>query len=192
MSHRRSELPQINAGSMADIAFLLLIFFLVTTTIESEAGIMAKLPPFEENPEPVKLLERNVLNILINADDKIMLNGKLVEIDQVKSEAKTFIANPNDLAELPQKKKVDVHLLGYQFVSKHIISLQNDNGTSYDTYIQVRNELASAYNELRDEAAQMHFQVNYDFIKESKDKEKLKALKQLIPQRISEAEPNRR
>jgi len=128
---------EVNAGSMADIAFLLLIFFLVTTTIEIDKGITVKLPPWSnEEVDPTKLNKRNVFSVLVNADDQLLVRGELTEIEQLRERTKEFIANPEQREDLAEKP------------TKAIISLKNDRGTSYGTYITVYNELKAAYNEL--------------------------------------------
>ena len=127
----------MNAGSMADIAFLLLIFFLVTTTIDIDKGITVKLPPWSnEEVDPTKLNKRNVFSVLVNADDQLLVRGELAEVEQLRERTKEFIANPEQREDLAEKP------------TKAIISLKNDRGTSYETYIQVYNELKAAYNEL--------------------------------------------
>lgn len=137
---------EINASSMADIAFLLLIFFLVTTTIEVDKGILHKLPPWtEEEPPKAESKDRNTLVVLINARDQLLVDDKLSTVDELRETTKNFIENPlnkPDLAESPQKA---------------IVSLQNDRGTSYGLYIEVQNELKAAYRELRDEYVRRNF-----------------------------------
>lgn len=128
---------EVNAGSMADIAFLLLIFFLVTTTIDIDKGITVKLPPWSnEEVDPTKLNKRNVFAVLVNADDQLLVRGELAEVGDLRERTKEFIANPEQREDLAEKP------------TKAIISLKNDRGTSYETYIQVYNELKAAYNEL--------------------------------------------
>ena len=112
-----------------------------------------------------------------------------MDVTELKEAAKEFIANPMNKETLPEKKQVDIPLLGNTMVSKQVISLQNDNGTSYKLYIQVQNELAAAYNELRDELSMEEFQVTYTELVESGEKAKVKAIRSIYPQRISEAEP---
>lgn len=187
----KREAPEINAGSMADIAFLLLVFFLVTTTMDSDFGLMRKLPPpLDPNvPKPPPIKERNVFVVLANANDQLLVEGEIMDVSQLKEAAKEFIANPMNKEELPEKKMVDVPLFGMTPVSKQVISLQNDNGTSYDLYIQVQNELAAAYSELRNELAKEKFGKSFDDLLEAKDKPKVKAIRKVYPQRISEAEP---
>jgi biopolymer transport protein ExbD len=144
---RRSKfMPEVNAGSMADIAFLLLIFFLVTATISSDEGINRKLP--SDIPSTIVLHERNVLRIMINNDDQIMVDTDVVEIEALKDIAKDFIDNNGDgtcgFCNGSQSKKSSEN------PSKAVISLQNGRNTSYDQFIAVQNELTKAYYELRD------------------------------------------
>jgi biopolymer transport protein ExbD len=167
---------EVNAGSMADIAFLLLIFFLVTTTIDTDKGISIKLPPMPEENQPkndIRIKERNVLQVLVNANDMLLVDGQISDIKQLKRLAKDFIDNPSknpELSESPQKA---------------IISLKNDRGTSYNIYIQVHNELKAAYNELRDARAKMLYGREMDLLPESRQNE----IKDYYRQVISEAEP---
>jgi biopolymer transport protein ExbD len=168
--------PEVNAGSMADIAFLLLIFFLVTTTIDTDKGISIKLPPMPEENQPkndIRIKERNVLQVLVNANDMLLVDGQPSDIKELKRLAKDFIDNPSknpELSESPQKA---------------IISLKNDRGTSYNIYIQVHNELKAAYNELRDARARMLYGRGMDQLPESRQNE----IKDYYRQVISEAEP---
>lgn len=186
----KRDSPEINAGSMADIAFLLLVFFLVTTTMDSDFGLMRKLPPpVPDDVESPPIKERNVFVVLANAQNKLLVEGEPMEIDQLKDAAKEFIANPKRDKKLPEFKVVDVPFFGKTDVSKQVISLQNDRGTSYELYIQVQNELARAYNELRNELAREKFGKSFDRLKEDGDNEKVKAIRAIYPQRISEAEP---
>ncbi len=199
MARKKRELQEINAGSMADIAFLLLVFFLVTTTMDTSWGLARKLPPplLEDQPDPPPIKDRNVFVVLANANDQLLVEGDLLSIDQLRESAKEFIANPMRKENLPEFKEVDVPLLGRMQVSKQVISLQNDNGTSYDLYIQVQNELAAAYTELRDELAMQKFGMSYKKIEEmaktdegaEKFGEMIDAIRDVYPQRISEAEP---
>lgn len=199
MARKKRELQEINAGSMADIAFLLLVFFLVTTTMDTSWGLARKLPPplLENQPDPPPIKDRNVFVVLANANDQLLVEGDLMEIGELRAAAKEFIANPNRKEDLPEFKTEDIPLLGTMQVSKQVISLQNDRGTSYDLYIQVQNELAAAYTELRNELAQREFGMSYDQIEEmakakeggDKYKEMVDAIRDVYPQRISEAEP---
>jgi len=199
MARKKRELQEINAGSMADIAFLLLVFFLVTTTMDTSWGLARKLPPplLENQPDPPPIKDRNVFVVLANANDQLLVEGELMEISELREAAKEFIANPQRKEDLPEFKEVEIDLLGTRMVSKQVISLQNDNGTSYNLYIQVQNELAAAYNELRNDVAQAEFGMSYDKMEEmakaeeggDKFKAMIKAIRKVYPQRISEAEP---
>lgn len=188
MAGKRRSAPEINAGSMADIAFLLLIFFLVTTTMDFDKGLLRMLPPpLPENQDPPpEIKERNVFQILVNSQDQLLVNGEPLDILQLKDKAELFIVNVNDAPDLPAKEPKDIPLLGNQMVSKQVISLQNDRGTSYEMYIHVQNELIAAYNEVRNKAAQQFFGKSYKKL----DDNQRKAIKTLYPQRISEAEPH--
>ena len=174
--------PEINSSSMADIAFMLLIFFLVATTMDIDSGLSRKLPPMpEEDQEDSddKIKERNVFVVLINKNNQLLVDGAPTNIDYLKDKTKEFIAH------LPEKKETDVDYFGKYMVSKGIISLQNDRGTAYGTYIKAQNALAQAYNELRDEMSLSKFGKKYDDLAE----DKMKAVRKIYPQRISEAEP---
>lgn len=166
---------EVNAGSMADIAFLLLIFFLVTTTIAEDKGIRVKLPPWsEEEPDITQLKKRNVYSVLVNAQNQLLVRGEPMNIRSLRDNAKEFISNPyqkEDLAEKP---------------TRAIISLKNDRGTNYQTYLEVYNELKAAYDELWDELSMKLYNIHYS---EDLDLAKKKAIKNQIPMVLSEAEP---
>lgn len=194
----RREIPEINAGSMADIAFLLLIFFLVTTTMDTDTGLIRKLPPpIDELPEDQdKVKERNIFEILVNSNDQLLVEGEYMQVTELRAKAKAFIASEPGNPTMPEFKETDIEGLGVVQVSKQIISLQNDNGTSYEMYIKVQNELVAAYNELRNEFAQQKFNKPYtELVQKSGSsdamKMKMKAVKKFYPQRISEAEPKK-
>ena len=194
----RRAAPEINAGSMADIAFLLLIFFLVTTTMDVDTGLTRKLPPpiEEELEDPPEIKERNVFIVLANANDDLLVEGEPMLVSRLREEAKKFIiGDPSGQdPDMPEFKITEVPVFGKIPVSKQIISLQNDRGTSYELYIKVQNELVAAYNEVRNEYAQEKFgKTMKQFEKEAgrskKAEMQLKAVKKVYPQRISEAEP---
>ncbi|MCB9283717.1 MAG: biopolymer transporter ExbD [Lewinellaceae bacterium] len=165
---------EINASSMADIAFLLLIFFLVTTTIAEDKGILVKLPPWsDQDPDPQKFKTRNVYSVLVNAQNQLLVRGQEMKVSELREKTKEFIANPlkrEDLAENPRRA---------------IISLKNDRGTNYRTYLEVYNELQAAYNELWNEEAQKRYNVPYDQVSNSGKR----AIRNDFPLVISEAEP---
>lgn len=185
----KRKAPEINAGSMADIAFLLLIFFLVTTTMDIDTGITRKLPPPIDNPdENIDVKDRNVLKILVNSHDMLLVDGKRGDISTLKDKAMDFMAiHPNN-PEYPETKEVVVDELGGKVVllSKGVISLKNDRGTSYDMYIRVQNELARAFNEMKDIASMRYFGTKYTQLV---DETKIDVINELVPVRVSEAEP---
>ena len=183
----KRELTEINAGSMADIAFLLLIFFLVTTTMDTNKGLMRKLPPPPEKEKVIsEVRERNVFVVLINRNNQLMVRNRLSRVDQVCEKAKEFFLNPNDADNLPEKEEKEIPFFGTVRVSKGVISLQNDRGTSYEKYIEVQNELVRAVNELRDEKAKSKWGKPYADLD---DNEKQNAIRKIFPLAISEAEP---
>jgi biopolymer transport protein ExbD len=165
---------EINAGSMADIAFLLLIFFLVTTTIAEDKGVLVRLPPWsEEEPDIAKLNKRNVYAVLVNAQNQLLVRNEPMKIAELRKNTKEFISNPTGREDYAEKP------------SKAIISLKNDRGTSYGTYLEVYNELKAAYRELRDELARKRFGKSYENLRSDRKKE----IQDEIPLIISEAEP---
>jgi biopolymer transport protein ExbD len=189
----KRDLPEINAGSMADIAFLLLIFFLVATTMDIDSGLSRRLPPMpeEEQEQDNEIRERNVFIVLVNRNDQLMVEGEFIDIRNLRERAKEFIANPEDKENLPEKEPQEIPLFGTVDVSKQVISLQNDNGTSYGMYLRVQNELVAAYNELRNELAMQKFGVIFEALDPSDpdDESRIDAIRDVYPLRISEAEP---
>ncbi len=184
----KRAVPEINAGSMADIAFLLLIFFLVTTTMDVDTGIIRKLPPpVENNQENVDVKERNVMKILVNSRDQLLINGERGDIRMLKDKVKDFMAlHPNN-PKYPEIKEKYIEELGKKVpLSKGVISLKNDRGTSYGMYIKVQNELARAFNEMKDEKSLQLYGVKYNQLV---DEKKIKIINKLVPVPISEAEP---
>jgi len=182
------KLPEYNASSLADIAFMLLIFFLVTTTMDVDSGLRRKLPqpmpPDQEAPPPIK---ERVFVVLVNAKDQLLVNGELMRVEDLREKAKEFMANPNNSEDLPEKKVEDIELLGPYEVTKGVISLRNDVGTTYGTYLAVQNELVGAVNDLRNELAKRKWGKPFDEL----DGDQQKAVKEAIPSKISEAEPKR-
>ncbi len=181
------EVPEINAGSMADIAFLLLIFFLVTTTMDIDTGITRKLPPPVENPdEDIDIKERNVFKVLVSNSDRLMVEGELSDISTLREDVKEFMLNPANKETLPEKELKFIENLGEVEVSKGVVSLKNDRGTSYEMYIRVQNELTAAFAELRDELSVRIYGVKYTNLV---NEDYADAIQKAIPMAISEAEP---
>ncbi len=192
MASNKRTVQEINAGSMADIAFLLLIFFLVATTMNVDTGLVRMLPPMPQDDqiqEDIKVKERNLFLVFVSGSGNIMAGGDQIDIRQLKDKAKEFITNPYDEADLPEKEIKSFDLPdGTKWsypVSSGVVSLQTTRETSYDIYIMVQNELTRAFNEVRDEAATRKFGEKYaDLEKGERD-----VITKAIPLKISEAEP---
>ena len=189
MARGKRKVPEINSSSTADIAFMLLIFFLITTSMDTDRGLARRLPPPPEknqNDDEIIVKERNVLAVRLNSNDQLMCGSDYISIKQLRERAKEFIANPYNDSKLPELHPKTIEFFGNVMVTeKHVISLQNDRGTSYQAYIDVQNELVAAYNELRNELAQKQWQMNYNELSEDQQK----AIRDYYPQKISEAEP---
>jgi len=178
--------PEINASSTADIAFLLLAFFLASTTMNVDSGIYRRLPPYQpDNTEAPKYAKRNILQVLVNRNNQLAINGELADVSTLKDRTKEFILNPNNSEDLPQKEVKEIEFFGPVEVSKGIVSLQSDKGTSYEMYIAVQDQLTAAYNEMRNMKANEKWGKNFDQL----TTEQQDAIKALIPMAISEAEP---
>ena len=178
----------INASSSADIAFLLLIFWLTTTTMNSDKGLQRRLPPMpyeNQQQEDVKVNRRNIIQVKINSNDRIIAGGQIMEISEIKDKIVEFVTNPMNLETLPEKEMKEIEGFGQSAVSKGVVSLQNDRGTSYNAYLQVQNELVKAFNEIRDDFAVKNYGKKYNAL----DEDKQKIIREAIPQSISEAEP---
>tara|TARA_B100001250_G_scaffold410881_1_gene438231 strand:+ start:452 stop:1072 length:621 start_codon:yes stop_codon:yes gene_type:complete len=199
--------PEVNAGSMADIAFLLLIFFLVTTTIETDSGLNRKLPPMEEVIDPPIIKQKNIFTVVVNKNNQLLVEEELTDISDVRSLAIDFLDNGGgtgeDACDFCQGKRDPS---SSDNPEKAIISLKNDRETSYKMYIAVQNELVAAYNELRNrEFMNLNPMIGMNFVEANSrysdprtspaEKEKLKPLlstvKLMFPQKLSEAEPNK-
>ena len=157
MARKKKKVPQVNSSSSADIAFLLLIFFLITTSMDTDKGLLRRLPPPippEQEQQDMDVKQRNVLEVLINSNNQLLVAGEEMNVSELRERAKEFIANKENLANLPEKFPTEVEFFGTYPVTKfHVISLQNDRTTQYQAYIEVQNELVAAYSELRNELA---------------------------------------
>ncbi len=180
------KMPEIPSASLADIAFMLLIFFLVTTTMDVDSGLRRKLPQWapEQNDEN-DINERNIFVVLVNKNNDLLVEGDYERIENLRERAKEFMENPYDAVDLPEKEPTEVPFFGEVMVTKGVISLRNDFDTQYGTYLAVQNELVAAINELRDELAMRKWGKPY----ESLETEQQDAVRVIYPQRISEAEP---
>lgn len=201
------KVGDLNASSQADIAFLLLIFFLVTTSMNVDQGLYRQLPPPQDNVDNHdKVNERNIFIVLINKDNQLAIEGELADINSLTERTIEFITNPKDKADLAEKvmasKKLEdatkenkvedmknwkklIEQFGDIGITKGVVSLQNDRGTNYETYIAVQNAIVAAYNITRDKFSQEQFGKVFDEL--SSDEQKL--VKLVIPLNISEAEP---
>ena len=199
--------PEVNAGSMADIAFLLLIFFLVTTTIETDSGLNRKLPPIEDIEDPPIIKQKNIFTVVVNKNNQLLAEEELTDISDLRALAVEFLDNGGgegeeacDYCQGPGDPKSSDN------PDKAIISLKNDRETSYKVYIAVQNELVAAYNELRDrEFMRLFPNERITFVEANKKyydprtspeeklrlRPKLSEIKLLFPQKLSEAEPSK-
>lgn len=194
MSLNKRKTPEVRADSQADIAFLLLIFFLVATTMNTDKGLSRVLPPIP--PEDVKVedqkqKERNVLLVFVNGAGQLMVADETMDIRQLKDKAKEFVLNVNDDENLPEKEDEEIEMPdGTKWtypVSKGVISLQTTRDTGYETYIQVQNELTRVFNEIREDVAMQKFGKHFDEL----DEAERKVITTAVPQKISEAEPRK-
>lgn len=188
----KREVQEINAGSMADIAFLLLIFFLVTTTMDSDTGLMRRLPPIPdpnmEQPEDQQIKQRNILEVKVNKDNLLLVEGEIISFSELRQVAKDFIANMDESEDMPEKVDRELPYFGLVRVPKNaVISLQNDIGTTYGVYIAVQNELLAARDELRDQLSMATFGMIYDDL----DVDRQTAVDDYYKVPISEAEPKK-
>ena len=181
--------PEVPSASLADIAFMLLIFFLVTTTMDVDSGLERRLPPMppEEQEETPPIKERNVFVVLVNSNNQLLVENEFTSISQLREKAKEFMSNPYDDPNLPEKTIKEVPFFGEVSITKGVISLRNDVGTQYGTYIAVQNELVGAINDLREETAKQKFGKSYEKL----DKDQRNAIQEIYPYKISEAEPKR-
>lgn len=188
MGKSSRKVPQLNSSSTADISFILLIFFLVTTSMDTDTGLARRLPPWDPNAleDQTKIRERNILVVRINPNNEIFCRNDVVEVNQIKDIAKEFIANPENKSTLPAKEPFQIEGFGTVTTTpKHVISLQTDRSTGYEVYFKVQNELTKAYNELRDEWCQEKFQHHYIDCNEDQQS----YARAMYPSKISEAEP---
>ena len=192
---KNKNIPEINASSQADIAFTVLIFFLVVSTMDIDTGLVRMLPPMADpkvKQEDIKVKERNLLLVFVSGSGNIMAGGKVIQLSALKDKAKEFILNPANDKNLPEKKDTKIDMPdGSKWVypvSEGVISLQNTRDTSYQVYIQVQNELTRAFNEVRDEVAMVKFGKIFNDLNE----EERKVITKAIPMKISEAEPRKK
>ena len=180
--------PEINSSSTADIAFLLLCYFLMTTTMDQDMGLQRRLPPMPDKNQKVedqKVNRRNIIVVKINSADRLLAGTEPMHVSQLKDKIKEFLTNPANDVNLPEKEEIEIEGYGPCMVSKGVISLQNDRGTSYQAYMAVQNELVKAVNELRDDFSMANYGKKYANL----DEDKQVIVRKAVPQNISEAEP---
>jgi len=185
----KRKVPALNSTSIADISFLMLTFFLLTSSIDTQMGIQRRLPPPLKDPEEkIEIKTRNVLRIMVNMYDQLLVNGvPMNNVQELKNHTKDFITNIGDDPDMPEKGLKYIEEFGETLpYSKGVVSLQNDRSTSYKTYIAVQNQLAEAFNELRDEFSRQRFGKNFANLNKSSQE----GVQKLIPISISEAEPS--
>tara|TARA_R100001369_G_scaffold92790_1_gene139864 strand:- start:2699 stop:3313 length:615 start_codon:yes stop_codon:yes gene_type:complete len=199
----RRATPEVNAGSMADIAFLLLIFFLVTTTIEKDKGIARQLPPDEEIEDPPIIKQKNLFIVSVNKDDQLLVEDELMKVGDLREAAIEFLDNGGGVGqEACSYCKGAKDPKSSDNPEKAVISVQNDRLTSYNMYITVQNELVAAYNFLRNRESQRLYGWKFTEVKQAIDEgsfngneedaqEKLEKIQKLFPLKLSEAEPKK-
>ncbi len=176
LKKRKREDATINGSSMADIAFLLLIFFLVTTTINVDTGIGLVLPPpLDPTQEPPPIRERNLMKILVSAEGQILMDEELVQLSEVKEKLKTFIKNPDNLETLPISPQAAV------------VSIKTVRETPYRIYIDMLDEVMGTYRELRNEVARANYGRDYASLNDEQEE----AVNDIYPKKISIAEPDK-
>jgi len=204
--------PEVNAGSMADIAFLLLIFFLVTTTIEKDKGLLRSLPPIDDSKvEPPIIKQKNLFTVLINRNNQLLVEDEQMELKDLRKAAIEFLDNgggTNPAGERCDYCKGSRDESSSDHPEKAIISMKHDRETSYEKYIDVQNELVAAYNFLREREAKRLYKKYYpdadnvyqamldekeknQFSKDTILNERIESVKKLFPMKLSEAEPDK-
>lgn len=183
----KRNIPEINATSTADMAFMLLVFFLLTTSMEKEKVISRILPPANDSvmaSKPVQVKKRNLLEIKIEASGEIFCNGEAVAMNDLKQTVKLFIENPENSLSLPEKHLRNIPLLGDVAVTDgHVIAIRYDEKADYHSYFEVQNRVINAYRELREELCHKAFHCEY----KDADTDEKEALRAYYPQRISES-----
>ena len=185
------KVPEIPSASMADIAFMLLIFFLVTTTMDVDSGLERRRPPPADKNQvqtDIQISERNIFVVLVNAQDQLLVESEWLALKELRAKTMEFLDNPRNIATLPEKETKDIPFFGpTEIVKNGVISLRNDFGTTYGMYLKVQNELVAAVNELRDAKAMQKWSKKFKDLNEDQQD----AIKMIYPQKISEAEPKK-
>ena len=197
MAKKKKKMPGLNTSSTADISFMLLIFFLVTTSMDTDMGLARHLPqppdPDQEDAQ-VDIKARNILYVRLNYQGQLLIKDETTqdagwsEFGELRQRVKDFVRNEQNYSKWPEKHVKIIDLLGRCYVTdKHVISVQTDRGTPYDAYFQVQNELVAAYTDLRNEISKEKFGREYQYLEDDQKK----AIREYYPQNISEAEPKK-
>lgn len=189
MARKKKEMPELNGAGMSDISFLLLCFFLMTSSMDQSMGIHRRLPQIPPDTprkeDEIKIKPHNVLQVLVDGQDRVSVNQRIIDVKELKAITKDFIQNPNKDPRKSSKKKENIPGAGEVDVTEAVISLQNVRGTSYNKYLEVQNELTAAYNELRNEESQARFQCKFSELSDSRRE----IISSIYKQRISESPP---
>jgi biopolymer transport protein ExbD len=188
MARKKKEMPELNGAGTSDISFLLLCFFLMTSSMDESMGINRILPPMQDKPiEDVnKIKGHNLFSVLVDGQDRLSVNLKIMDIKDLKAAAKEFITNPANEPTKSSKKAEEIPgIAGAVMVTEAVVSLQNARSTSFDVYLKVQNELTAAYSELRNEESIARFNRKFSELNEIQRD----AIAQIYKQRISESPP---
>ena len=187
-SRRRREIPGLNTTSTADISYMLLVFFLVTSSMDTDKGLMRQLPTPEDetSQQELEVKRRNVMELELDAADRLTCNGEDIGLQELTRRVEEFVANSADDPSLPEKSEREVHLMGHCRVSdRHVITIKADRETTYNAYFEMQNAIVRAYNNLRNRLANSRFGHSYaQCTQEQRD-----AIQLVYPQRISEKLP---
>ena len=163
---RFEQIPELNTSSTADISFMLLIFFLVTSSMDTDKGLLRQLPPPPQEQQPPQDIRKDhVQQVTLDASDQLAVNGTLLTTQQLKEQIMEFIAADR---------------------TDHVISIRTDRATTYEAYFRMQNAIVAAYNQLREKYARERYGKGYDeLVEEQRDE-----VNQYYPQRISESKPS--
>jgi biopolymer transport protein ExbD len=188
MPRFKRNIPPFNATSSADIAFILLLFFLLSGSLSSKTGIYRRLLPDTSEAKLKKktnIEKRNFVTFSVDENNAVFMEDEQVKLHEIRDIAKKFIANPENSDYLPEKKDVEIPLLGLVSVTPQaVINFEISQKASYRTYISVLGELSAAYDELRNELANKRFNKSFARLSE----EQQAAIREAYPFRISEKE----
>lgn len=182
-ARKRRRVPGINTASIADISFTLLILFLVVTSMDDDNGMSRMLPPMATEQQPAAVTQRNVLRIVVSPANVITINDDSLTIADVRKKVVEFVDNPHNDPNLPEKVQRDIYPLGKcRITENHVVQIEADRKSDYNTYFSIQHEIVAAYAQLRDSLAQQRFQKPYAQCSE----EQRTAIRKYYPQKVSE------